>query len=130
LVFRKYILSLDLSLDQQRSIGDQSGEYGGTRYTWAPIWVIAARMPAALWVRRLSIITSGRTAVPSSHGEVDTRCINERKALRLKRADLFLIGRSRVLDPLGIALITRSNVWPSYFQRPCRLMRASSSIGC
>ncbi len=40
-----------LSFDQQRSIGDKSGEYGGQYRNWAPACSIASRTPAAfsLW---------------------------------------------------------------------------------
>jgi hypothetical protein len=36
---------------------------------------------------------------------VDARCVDALEALGVKRAALFLIGRSCLLDPLGIALI-------------------------
>src|SRR5882724_9347725 len=50
-------------------------------------------------------LPSGCTAIQAGHREADTRVICELEALGVKCGDLFRIGRSRLLDPLGVALI-------------------------
>ena len=44
-----------LTLDQQFSIGEKSGEYGDKYTTVAPTPSITSRTPATLWAGRLSI---------------------------------------------------------------------------
>jgi hypothetical protein len=46
-----------LSLDQQGSIGEWSGEYGGRSINYAPAAAIVSRMPLTLCAPRLSMIT-------------------------------------------------------------------------
>jgi hypothetical protein len=50
-------------------------------------------------------LPSGRPAVPARHREVDARCIEAREARGVERRDLCLIGRARLADPVGLALI-------------------------
>jgi hypothetical protein len=46
-----------LRFDQHRSMGDRSGDYGGKDSHRAPACSTAARLPATVCARRLSMIT-------------------------------------------------------------------------
>jgi hypothetical protein len=50
-------------------------------------------------------LPSGRPAIQTGHREVDARFIDELEARGVERRDLCLIGRARLLDPVGLALI-------------------------
>jgi hypothetical protein len=50
-------------------------------------------------------LPAGRPAIQPGQREVDARCIDALEARRVARRDLCLLGRARLLDSVGLALI-------------------------